>query len=147
MNQLYKPIRPEFLSQLVSLLGEAYVLTQQDDLARYAQDETEDLRYFPEVVVKPHTAEEISQILIWCNQYKVPLTPRGAGTGLSGAALPIYGGVLLSMERFNSILEIDEQNLQAWVQSGVITEVFMNAVEEKGLYYPVDPSSKGSCGW
>ncbi|MCF8318872.1 MAG: FAD-binding protein [Sphingobacteriaceae bacterium] len=141
----YSPITAEFISQLKNLLGEAFVLTQQDELARYAQDETEDLTYFPELVVKPHSAKEISQLLIWCNQYKVPLTPRGAGTGLSGAALPIYGGVLLSMERFNSILEIDEQNLQARVQSGVITEVFMNAVEEKGLYYPVDPSSKGSC--
>lgn len=145
MNQYYSPITPEFLSQLKNLLGDAFVLTQLNELAPYAQDETEDLTYFPEVVVKPHTAEQISQVLIWCNEYKVPLTPRGAGTGLSGAALPIYGGVLLSMERFNSIVEIDEQNLQARVQSGVITEVFMNAVEEKGLYYPVDPSSKGSC--
>lgn len=145
MSLSYRPIKSELTRQLKNLMGEAFVLTQQSELAPYAQDETEDLTYFPEVVVKPHTAEEISQILIWCNQYKVPLTPRGAGTGLSGAALPIYGGLLLSMERFNSILEIDEQNLQARVQSGVITEVFMNAVEEKGLYYPVDPSSKGSC--
>ena len=145
MSLSYSPITSEFISQLKNLMGEAFVLTQQSELAPYSQDETEDLTYFPEVVVKPQTAEEISQVLKWCNQYQVPLTPRGAGTGLSGAALPIYGGLLLSMERFNSILEIDEQNLQATVQSGVITEVFMNAVEEKGLYYPVDPSSKGSC--
>ena len=145
MSLSYSPITSEFISQLKNLMGEAFVLTQQSELAAYAQDETEDLTYFPEVVVKPHSAEEISQVLKWCNQYNVPLTPRGAGTGLSGAALPIYGGLLLSMERFNSILEIDEQNLQARVQSGVITEAFMNAVEEKGLYYPVDPSSKGSC--
>jgi len=145
MSLSYSPITSEFISQLKSLMGESFVLTKQSELAAYAQDETEDLTYFPEVVVKPHTAEEISQVLKWCNQYNVPLTPRGAGTGLSGAALPIYGGLLLSMEQFNSILEIDEQNLQARVQSGVITEAFMNAVEEKGLYYPVDPSSKGSC--
>lgn len=145
MSLTYSPVTSEFISQLKTLMGEAFVLTQQSELAPYAQDETEDLTYFPDVVVKPHTAEEISQVLKWCNEYNVPLTPRGAGTGLSGAALPIYGGLLLSMERFNSILEIDEQNLQATVQSGVITEVFMNAVEEKGLYYPVDPSSKGSC--
>jgi len=145
MSLSYSPITSEFISQLKSLMGESFVLTKQSELAAYAQDETEDLTYFPEVVVKPHSAEEISQVLKWCNQYNVPLTPRGAGTGLSGAALPIYGGLLLSMERFNSILEIDEQNLQARVQSGVITEVFMNAVEDKGLYYPVDPSSKGSC--
>lgn len=145
MIDSYQPISAQFLQQLTNLLGELYVCTNRVDLEAYAHDETEDLHYFPEVVVKPATAEEIAQIVIWCNEYHVPLTPRGAGTGLSGAALPIYGGVLLSMERFNAILKIDEENLQAHVQSGVITEVFMNAVEEKGLYYPVDPSSKGSC--
>lgn len=145
MSPMYQPISSQFLSELKQLLGESYVITNRADLEEYAQDETEDLCYFPEVLVKPAKAEEIAQILKWCTQYRVPLTPRGAGTGLSGAALPIYGGVLLSMERFNAILSIDEENLQAHVQSGVITEVFMNAVEEKGLYYPVDPSSKGSC--
>ena len=80
-----------------------------------------------------------------CNEHHIPVTPRGGGTGLSGGALPVFGGVLLSMERFKAILSIDTENLQATVEPGVITEEFMNAVAEHGLLYPVDPSSKGSC--
>ena len=80
-----------------------------------------------------------------CNEYKIPVTPRGAGTGLSGGALPHLGGVLLSMERFNTILHIDERNLQVTTEPGVITEVLQEAVKEKGLFYPPDPMSKGSC--
>jgi glycolate oxidase len=99
----------------------------------------------PHVVVKPRTAEEISAILILCNKENIPLTPRGAGTGLSGGALPVCGGILLSMERFNKILKIDERNLQATVEPGVINQVFQETVAEKGLFYPPDPASKGSC--
>jgi glycolate oxidase len=80
-----------------------------------------------------------------CNRDRIPVTPRGAGTGLSGGALPHLGGVLLSMERMNSILNIDERNLQVTTEPGVITEVLQNAVKEKGLFYPPDPSSRGSC--
>jgi glycolate oxidase len=80
-----------------------------------------------------------------CNSELLPVTPRGAGTGLSGGALPHIGGVLLSTERMNTILEIDERNLQITTEPGVITEVLMNAVKEKGLFYPPDPSSRGSC--
>ncbi|HVF96146.1 MAG TPA: FAD-linked oxidase C-terminal domain-containing protein, partial [Flavisolibacter sp.] len=94
---------------------------------------------------KPRTPEEISIILSICNQHRIPVTPRGAGTGLSGGALPHLGGVLLSTERLNSIIQIDERNLQVTVEAGVITEVLQNAVKEKGLFYPPDPSSRGSC--
>jgi glycolate oxidase len=80
-----------------------------------------------------------------CNAHHIPVTPRGAGTGLSGGALPIQKGVVISMERFNKILSIDELNLQATVEPGVITEVFQNAVKAKGLFYPPDPASRGSC--
>jgi glycolate oxidase len=121
------------------------VVTQHADLEKYSHDETEDLSYYPEVAVKPRTAEEISELLKLCNQHLIPVTPRGAGTGLAGGALPLNGGLLISMERFNQILNIDEHNLQATVEPGVITEEFMNAVAEKGLFYPVDPASKGSC--
>lgn len=118
-----------------------------DDETRqnYSHDETEDLSFLPEVVVKPGNAEEISEIAKLCNKENIPLTPRGAGTGLSGGALPIYGGISLSMERFNKILAIDERNLQATVEPGVINQVFQEAVAEKGLFYPPDPASKGSC--
>ena len=80
-----------------------------------------------------------------CNLEKIPVTPRGAGTGLSGGALPHLGGVLISTDRLNTILKIDEDNLQIITEPGVITEVLQNAVKEKGLFYPPDPSSKGSC--
>ncbi|MEK7691023.1 MAG: FAD-linked oxidase C-terminal domain-containing protein, partial [Bdellovibrionota bacterium] len=79
------------------------------------------------------------------SHYRIPVTPRGAGTGLSGGALAVHGGIVLSLERMNRILEIDEKNLAAVVEPGVITEVFQNAVEARGLFYPPDPASKGSC--
>ena len=127
------------------ITGEKFVLVDEESLHHYSHDETEDLHYLPEVVIKPRTAEEISGILKICNKDKIPVTPRGAGTGLSGGALPHLGGVLLSTERMNSILEIDERNLQVTTEPGVITEVLQNAVKEKKLFYPPDPSSRGSC--
>jgi glycolate oxidase len=127
------------------IVGDAFVLADEDSLAHYSHDETEDLRFPPDVVLKPRTPEEISAILRICSKDKIPVTPRGAGTGLSGGALPHLGGVLLSTERMNSILSIDERNLQVITEPGVITEVLQNAVKEKGLFYPPDPSSRGSC--
>ena len=127
------------------IVGENFVFIDEESLNNYAHDETEDLHFLPEVVIKPRTTEEISAILIICNKGKIPVTPRGAGTGLSGGALPHLGGVLLSTERMNSILQIDERNLQVTTEPGVITEVLQDAVKEKKLFYPPDPSSRGSC--
>ncbi|RZM21714.1 MAG: FAD-binding protein, partial [Pedobacter sp.] len=141
----YTKITEDLLSQIKAAVGPVNVFTDSESLDNYSHDETEDLRYYPEVVVKPIDTEGIAALLKICNQYHIPVTPRGGGTGLSGAALPIYGGVLLSMERFKAIIDIDTENLQATVEPGVITEEFINAVGEKGLLYPVDPSSKGSC--
>ncbi len=141
----YEKIKPEHIGILSSITGRDYVFTQQEILQVNSHDYTEDLRFMPDVVVKPRTAAEISAILKFCNQYRIPATPRGAGTGLSGGALPVHGGIVISMERFNSILEIDEKNLQATVEPGVINQVFQEAVMEKGLFYPPDPASKGSC--
>jgi glycolate oxidase len=128
-----------------TIVGEKNVLMDEESLHHYSHDETEDLHYYPELVIKPRTAEEISAVLKICNKEKIPVTPRGAGTGLSGGALPHKGGVLLSTERMNSILEIDERNLQVTTEPGVITEVLQEAVKEKKLFYPPDPSSRGSC--
>jgi len=127
------------------IAGEKFVLVDEESLHHYSHDETEDLHYLPDVVIKPKTPEEISAILKICNKEKIPVTPRGAGTGLSGGALPHLGGVLLSTERMNSILFIDERNLQVTTEPGVITEVLQNTVKEKKLFYPPDPSSRGSC--
>jgi len=134
-----------FIHQFKQIVGESYVFTDEESLNNYAHDETENLHFLPDIVIKPRSAKEISQIMLICNENKIPVTPRGAGTGLSGGALPHLGGVLLSMERMNSILEIDERNLQVTTEPGVITEVLQNAVKEKGLFYPPDPSSRGSC--
>lgn len=138
-------ISEERLKQFKAIVGEDFVLADEESLQHYGHDETEQLLYLPEVVLKPRTAEEIAAIMTICNEDKIPVTPRGAGTGLSGGALPHLGGVLLSTERMNSILHIDERNLQVTTEPGVITEILMNAVKEKGLFYPPDPSSRGSC--
>ena len=135
----------EIVNEFKNIVGENYVLYDDETLDRYAHDETENLYYLPDVVIKPRTAQEVSNIMKICNAKKIPVTPRGAGTGLSGGALPHLGGVVLAMERFNSILEIDERNLQVTTEPGVITEVLQMAVKEKGLFYPPDPASRGSC--
>jgi glycolate oxidase len=140
-----KYLKAQHVEQFKKIIGERFVLIDDESLHNYSHDETEDLHYLPEVVLKPKTAEEISAILKICNKEKVPVTPRGAGTGLSGGALPHLGGVLLSTERMNAILNIDERNLQVTTEPGVITEVLQNAVKEKNLFYPPDPSSRGSC--
>lgn len=141
----YNKISPEVLKAIRNIVGEQYVFIDAEALSDYGHDETEELLFLPEVVVKPRTADEISAILKLANEQLIPVTPRGAGTGLSGGALPVHSGIILSMERFNKILEIDERNLQATVEPGVINEIFKNAVAEKGLFYPPDPASKGSC--
>ncbi|AXY77539.1 FAD-binding protein [Paraflavitalea soli] len=133
------------IEQFRQITGEGFVLLDEESLNNYGHDETEHLLFPPEVVIRPRTTEEISAIMKICNQHRIPVTPRGAGTGLSGGALPHLGGVLISTDRMNSILSIDERNLQVITEPGVITEVLQNAVKEKGLFYPPDPSSRGSC--
>ncbi len=135
----------EHIVLLKDIVGESYVFVDEESLHNYSHDETEHLQYLPEVVIKPRTAEEVGEVMKLCNEHLIPVTPRGGGTGLSGGALPHYGGVLISMERFNSIIKIDERNGQVITEPGVITEVLQNAVKEKGLFYPPDPSSRGSC--
>lgn len=111
----------------------------------YASDHTEDFVFYPSVVVKPETAEEVSSIMRYCYENDLIVTPSGARTGLSGGALANCGGVLLSLERMNKIIRIDEQNHQVITEPGVVTEELQNAVKAVGLFYPPDPASKGSC--
>lgn len=141
----YNKIDGAFLKDLISIVGSEHVLTSKEALYDHSHDYTEDLSYFPEVVIRPGSEEEICSIVRICNANKIPVTPRGAGTGLSGGALPVFGGVVISTSRLNKILEIDERNLQATVEPGVINQVFKDAVAELGLFYPPDPASRGSC--
>lgn len=138
-------LQPEILQKLAIIVGETHVFTDQETRNHYGHDETEDYVFPPSVVVKPANANEVSAILKLANEHKIPTTPIGARTGLSGGALSIYQGIGLSMERLNKIIEIDEQNLQVTVEPAVINQVLRETVDEKGLFYPVDPSSMGSC--
>ncbi len=135
----------DWIQELKLIVGEQIISTNTEVLERYASDYTEDLKHLPEAVATPQTVDQIAEILKFCNKHEIYVTPRGAGTGLSGGSLPHLGGLSLSMENFNKILEIDPQNFQATVESGVINETFQQAVKEKDLFYPPDPASKGSC--
>lgn len=139
------PLREEQISYLRAIVDDQFSFIDEEKKAAYGQDETEDLCFLPGIVLLPATVEQVSQILAYCNEQGIPVTARGAGSGLAGGALPVAGGVALSMERFDSILEIDQRNLQVTTEAGVITEVLQNALKEKGLYYPPDPASSGWC--
>ena len=141
----YKKINNEDRSYFQSVVGDSNIFYSEEVLKEYSHDETEDLSFLPEVVVKPQNTSQISEIMKYCNSQNIPMTPCGARTGLSGGSLPVESGLVLSLEKLNSIVEIDERNLQATVEPGVINEVFQNAVKDKGLFYPPDPASKGSC--
>jgi glycolate oxidase len=135
----------ERVIQFQNIIGSENVLLLEDDLKKYASDETENLFFMPDLVLKPRRTEEISAIMKICYENRITVTPRGAGTGLSGGALAHKGGIIMSFERMNSILFIDEDNMQVTTEPGVITQVLQDAVAEKGLFYPPDPSSRGTC--
>ena len=142
---LQNNITPEMIAQFESIIGQSFVFSDQETRNKYGHDETEDYNFPPSIVLKPGTPEEISQILKIANQHQIPVTAIGGQTGLSGGALSIHKGIGLSMQRFNKIIEIDEKNLQVTVEPAVITQVLRESVAEKGLFYPPDPSSQGSC--
>lgn len=140
----YTPLDATHLAALAQLVpGRLY--TDGEVLQDYAHDWTEDLHFLPEVVLKPETTPEVSAILRYCHTHRIAVTPMGARTGLSGGMLPVHGGVALAMERMNRILDVDTRSLQVTVQPGVINQHISDALAPHGLFYPPDPSSKGSC--
>ena len=134
-----------FAERLTDALGAAGVVLAQAELLPYGSDHTEDLVHVPAIVVRPASTQEVAAVVRLCGEYDVPVTTRGAGSGLAGGCLPVRGGVVLTTERLNAIVEIDERNHQVRVQPGVITEELQDAVAERGLFYPVDPASRGWC--
>lgn len=145
MNLEYQKIDTTIVNLLKQIIDEEDIFLDEENLEKYGRDETEDLVFKPEIVLKPKTVLQISEIMKLANAHKLPVTVRGAGTGLSGGALPILGGIIISMERFKHILKIDERNLQATVEPGVINYNFQEEVKKVGLFYPPDPASWGSC--
>ena len=138
-------IDAKIFQELEKIVGKDYVFSDIETRNHYGKDETEDFVFPPAVVLKPANADEIASIMKIASLYKIPVTPIGGRTGLSGGALSVYQGIGLSTERLNKILNIDEKNLQVIVEPAVITQVLRESVAEKGLFYPPDPSSQGSC--
>ena len=133
-------LEARILKALITIVGKDQVATEPADLLCYSYDATQQ-SFLPEVVVHPATAAEIAAIIKLANAELIPVFPRGAGSGFSGGSLPTKGGIVLTTERMDRILQIDEENLIAVVEPGVVTEQFQIAVEKVGLFYPPDPAS------
>src|SRR5258707_9148487 len=130
--------------ELSASLGARYVLHTPYDLMLYEYDASID-HSTPDIVVLPATTEEVAAIVKIAARHNVPVVPRGAGTGLSGGAIPIYGGIVIAFARMNRILEIDYDNLRVVVQPGLVYLHLSLALNPKGFYYVPDPSSQRSC--
>lgn len=133
----------DLIPELVALLGGAHVRTDDASLIAYGTDALK-RGHRADVVVMPADVREVAAVVRLCGGRGIPFVPRGAGTGYTGGAVPLHGGVVISLERMNRILEIDEQNLLAVVEPNVITGVLQEAVEKVGLFYPPDPASLGT---
>jgi glycolate oxidase len=138
-------LKPEVIAELKRIVGRESVLTAKEDLVAYSYDATATWVHLPEAVIFPTTTKQVSQALKLANENKIPVTPRGGGTNLSGGSVPIKGGIVLCTTRMNRILEINKTNLSATVEPGVVLQDFNNALAKEGLFYPPDPQSFLSC--
>ncbi|WP_320130179.1 FAD-binding oxidoreductase [uncultured Sphaerochaeta sp.] len=143
----YTKITPEIVAELSQIVGKGNIISDLERMENYGHDETSavDYGHMPEVVVKPRTAQEIAQIMQLATRLHIPVTPRGAGSGLSGGAIPIFGGIVLSVERMNQILEIDESNLTVTAETGIITNELNNQLISHGLFFAGYPMSLETC--
>ena len=142
---MYKKVDASIIEALRQIVGQDDVLVRSKELEPYTHDEVVGLRADPEVVVRVTSAAQVAEILKLAQRERIPVTPRGAGHGLSGGAVPVHGGIVLSLEKMQRILEIDKENLMVTVEPGVITGDLHRAVEAEGLFYPPDPASLDSC--
>jgi len=143
----YNPVTNEIVDRLIKIVGKKNVLTDREKMEPYSYDETpkEQYAHMPEVVVTPKTAEQIAEIVKLANKELIPITPRGAGSGLSGGAIPTFGGIVISVEKMNKILEIDYKNMMMVLEPGVVTNDINALVAEKGLFYAGYPMSVETC--
>src|SRR5579875_267704 len=140
-ERLSEERKAQVVRELSALLGERYVLHDPYDLMLYEYDASID-RSRPDIVVLPSSTDEVAGIVKIAARHRVPVVPRGAGTGLSGGAIPIYGGIVIAFARMNRILEVDYKNLRAVVQPGLVNLHLSNALNPQGFYYVPDPSSQ-----
>ncbi|MDG1238685.1 MAG: FAD-linked oxidase C-terminal domain-containing protein [Flavobacteriales bacterium] len=141
----YNLVTKSIIKELSLIVGKKNIYIDKKNLKSYGHDETENLNFPPEVLLKPLNTKEVAEVMNLAFLNNIPVTPIGARTGLSGGSLCVHGGIGLSMERFNKILKIDLDNLQIKVQPGVITQTLQEEVAKEGLYYAPDPASRGSC--
>jgi glycolate oxidase len=139
----YRRVTPRIAEKLRTIVGTSNVLWgDSTQLEPYGHDEAGQLyANLPEVVVRPSTTDQVSEVLKLANRERIPVTPRGAGSGLAGGAVPLFGGVVLSLEKMNRILEIDRENFVAVVEPGVVTNDLCRSVAEEGLFYAGYPMS------
>src|SRR5210317_548649 len=130
------------IQNLIDKLGAKNVLHEHEDLITFGYDATPEIQYLPDVVVFPTESEHVVEVVNFAREEGLPIVPRGSGTGLSGGSVAVNGGIVLCLTRLNRILEIDEANLTATAQAGVVTLDFFNALMTKGLFYPPDPGSQ-----
>lgn len=142
----YNPVTPEIINELKNLLG-GKVATDPDIIEPYGHDEVPDSQYarMPEAVVFPETAEQIAAVMKLANKYLIPVVPRGAGTGLACGAVPSYGGIVLSVEKMDKIIEINKESMYMIVQPGVRTDDIQKAAKSVDLFYAGDPCSGDAC--
>ena len=134
-------LKMELISDLRQITGGEYVITERDELYPYGRDKTMDLHFCFDALVKPGSPEEIAGVLRICNRDKVPVTPRGGGSGVSGGALPVRQGIVLSLERMNRIIELNSEDGYVIVESGVINADLCKWVAGRGFYFPIAPAS------
>jgi glycolate oxidase len=142
-SNAFQPISAAVLQEMRQVLSEAYLKCDETALRDNGHDETEDLLFMPEAVAEPANTAEISALMRICDKNRIPVTVRGGGSGLAGGALPVFGGLVISMKRLDKILHIDTRNFQVTVEPGVITEYLQDTLKAQGLFYPPDPSSRG----
>ncbi|MBS4032512.1 MAG: FAD-binding oxidoreductase [Clostridiales bacterium] len=143
----FNTVTLSILSDLEDIVGTINIITDKEQLFPYSHDEVPGKKYraFPDVVVKPASAEEVAAVMKIAHVHHLPVTPRGAGTGLAGGAVPVYGGIVLSLERMDRILDYDLANLTITVEPGVITKTINERLARDNLFYPGYPMSKESC--
>ena len=143
----HNKVNDRIIEELQEICGERNVITAEEKMETYSHDETtaEEWAHMPDVVVTPTDREQVAKVVKLANKERIPVTPRGAGSGLSGGAIPQLGGISLSVEKMNQILEIDYDNMCAVAEAGVVTNELQNAVAEKGLLFAGYPMSLQSC--
>lgn len=143
---MYKKVTQDIIEKLGKIVGQNNLTFDPEKMEDYSHDEfsLKDIAKMPEVVVKPGKTEEVAEVLRLANEERIPVTPRGGATGMVGGCIPLHGGIVLSLENMNRILEVDLDNQMAVVEAGVMLSDFYEAAEEAGLFFPPHPGEESA---